>query len=158
MALPFIALALWMFKRAWHLPTCILPLWNLTMESQIKLIIFLSLNYLFYSPLMTKYSNITPYTAPWIQSWKLILSMIQSTTLCCQMILLTIWVHVRTMLPHSLKLEKFFFDTPDVDAPRRVTVGSRAEPLPNNLKFVSSKEYSYDALSYTLLRMKSGKV
>ena len=60
--------------------------------------------------------------------------------------------------PTFIEIREVFFDTPDVDAPRRVTVGSRAEPLPNNLKFVSSKEYSYDAFYCTLLHMKSGKV
>ena len=42
-------------------------------------------------------------------------------------------------------------------APRRVTVQSRAKPPPNHLRFVSSKDDSYDALSYTLLHTKAGK-
>ena len=59
--------------------------------------------------------------------------------------------------PTSIEIRGVFFGTPVVDAPTRVTVRSRAEPPPNNLNFVSSKEDSYDALSYTLLLTKAGK-
>ena len=54
----------------------------------------------------------------------------------------------------STEIGGIVLGTPGVDAPRIVTVQSRAEPLPNHLKFVRSKEDYYDALSYTLLHMK----
>ena len=60
-------------------------------------------------------------------------------------------------VPTSIEIGGVVFGTPGVDDPRRVTVRSRAEPPPNHLKFVSSKEDSYDALSYNLSHMKSVK-
>ena len=41
--------------------------------------------------------------------------------------------------PTSIEIRGVVFGTPGVDAPRRVTFRSRAEPPPNDLKFVSSK-------------------